>query len=234
MKGFLRGAGAALVIAALASVPASAQIQGSQHDFTAPILGIDSTTNPGVPDTTFNAFYFWPSYAGYGICSSCHTAHNAYDTDTPLWSHDTTTATFSLYTSPTLDNAITQPQGVSKACLSCHDGTVAVNAVHGSIITNNFTGGPVSGPVNLVAGDHGYIGTDLTNDHPISVEYNTALDPGLNPEAVVDAAGFVLYGTGTRTVECGSCHDPHAGPPVHLFLRAYTGYQTNCLICHNK
>src|SRR3990172_716737 len=68
------------------------------------------------------------------VCVFCHTPHGG-ATDVaggaaPLWNRNLSTATYTLYTSPNFD-AINhgQPDGVSKACLSCHDGTVAFDSL---------------------------------------------------------------------------------------------------------
>ncbi|MGZ8899464.1 MAG: hypothetical protein ACXW3Z_05150, partial [Limisphaerales bacterium] len=63
-----------------------------------------------------------------GVCSACHSAHHTDPNQVaPLWNHATTVAAFTPYTSPTLHATARTPDGVSLACLSCHDGTVAVN-----------------------------------------------------------------------------------------------------------
>src|SRR5690606_21340263 len=87
---------------------AQSGIQGSAHDFSA----IDDQQR---------------------ICIFCHTPHNADTTvvDAPLWNHAVTNKTFQLYNSPTFDAVPGQPQGASRLCLSCHDGTVAVDSYGG-------------------------------------------------------------------------------------------------------
>jgi hypothetical protein len=211
MNGLAKGWIALVAVAALAAPRVWAQIDGSKHDF------VNGTSN----------YNFWnPTTQKYGLCSSCHTAHSALSTDAPLWNHTLTTQTFTLYSSSTLDNTISQPSGVSKACLSCHDGVTAINSVGGSLIGNN--GNPL-----IMTGD-AVIGTDLSNDHPVSIVYDNTVDTGLRSPSEVATAGLRLYGTGTKTVECGSCHDPHKPGIAGLFFRPYTGYDTNCLVCHNK
>src|SRR5512139_3149402 len=67
------------------------------------------------------------------VCIFCHTPHGA-STALPvvLWNHaSTAVANYGLYQSATLKGTVSQPAGVSKACLSCHDGTVAVNTLQG-------------------------------------------------------------------------------------------------------
>ena len=97
-------------------------------------------------------------------CLPCHTPHKANITvaDAPLWNHALTTATFTLYSSPTMNATLAQPIGVSKLCFSCHDGTVAVNSFGGT-----------TGTTFIGAGEK--IGPDLRSEHPIGFTYDSAL-----------------------------------------------------------
>ena len=185
---------------------ASADIVGTDHDFST------------------------KGWAGGQICEVCHTPHNS-DTsvaDAPLWNHEVTTATFIPYSSATLDAIVGQPNGISKLCLSCHDGTVALENFGG------FTGG-----TNFVSGG-ALVGTDLTDDHPVSFTYDAALaslDGGLfDPTSQASGLGGtvdddMLFST---QLECGSCHDPHGVPGVGKFLRKSNAASALCLTCHNK
>ncbi|MHC4749606.1 MAG: cytochrome c3 family protein, partial [Planctomycetota bacterium] len=102
--------------------------------------------------------------AGGSACSFCHTPHGAL-TGTPLWSHKLSTAVYNIYQSSSLEANIGQPTGSSKLCLSCHDGTVAVTE---SIRGSSFGGTYIApGAANL--------GTDLSDDHPISFVYSIEL-----------------------------------------------------------
>ncbi len=172
------------------------------------------------------------SSQGWGtteVCQPCHTPHNAGAVnDAPLWNHESTAATFTLYTSPTLDATMGQPSGASILCLSCHDGTVALE---------NF-GGTTTG-THFISGD-ALLGTDLSNDHPVSFIYDTALagvDSGLYDPATVNSG---LGGTISAdmlfadVLQCASCHDVHNGSGVgNLLLKDNTG-SALCLTCHNK
>ena len=99
-------------VCVLLSTGLFAQITGSAHDFST----------------------IAPTWSNDEICLPCHTPHNAKqgaDNLVPLWNHGVTATTFTLYSSPTLTLDATdlgQPDGVSKACLSCHDGTVGLDA----------------------------------------------------------------------------------------------------------
>jgi hypothetical protein len=200
-------------------------ITGSAHDFTG------------------------ASWSGGQICIACHTPHggNTSVTDAPLWNHTVTTATYTLYSTSTMNaGTLAQPSGVSRLCLSCHDGTVAVDSFGGA------TGGTLmTGPNAVGATAQG----SLANDHPIGFVYNTALatadgalyDP--STRSVTIGAGGDKSRTGTVAtqmlfngrLECASCHDVHntftalngtgLGSPL---LRVSKGGSTICLTCHNK
>ena len=163
-------------------------------------------------------------------CDFCHISHRKDPTpgsNLPLWNHEITTASFTLYgNSPTLDATdITQPDGASKMCLSCHDGTVAVDSFGGSTGTYFITGSAL-------------IGTDLSNDHPIYFTYDTILasdDGELHDPA---STNTVLGGTIQDDLlihdkmECNSCHNIHSNTPALLVID--NANSALCLTCHNK
>jgi hypothetical protein len=129
------------------------------------------------------------------ICVFCHTPHGADSSAAvPLWNRTLSTASYNTYASlgtSTLDAASTAVGSVSLACLSCHDGTQAMNTVindPGSGNPNHDVGsGSGTGPhgwvefsqMDQVSGEMIYIGTDLRNDHPISIEYAGGLSGAL-------------------------------------------------------
>ena len=161
------------------------------------------------------------------ICIVCHTPHNGTAVaNAPLWNHDVTSATFTLYTSPTLDATVAQPGSNSLLCLSCHDGTVALESFGGNTGTNFMTGSAL-------------VGTSLNNDHPISFDYNTALsstDDGLaDPSAVNSGLGGTIDADMlfSERMECASCHDVHDNQ-FGSFLRLDNGGSALCLTCHLK
>jgi len=202
------------------------KIEGTHHDFT---------INPHMNEDN--------------LCRVCHTPHHA-NTDvinSPLWNHALTSASYQIYTSPTIDATIGQPSGTSKLCLSCHDGTVAIDSYGGRNGTNH-----------MMSWHMGYLGTDLKNDHPISFEYNSALaaaDKGLEDPSIASSG---LGGTIEEDLlfngrlECSSCHDVHVsrntqgcngchnmggGAPFlkqTLSLRVDNTNSAFCLTCHKK
>lgn len=163
------------------------------------------------------------AWSGGQICIVCHTPHNAKAGYEPLWNHQVTASVFTLYNSSTLNAAPGQPAGTSKLCLSCHDGTVALE---------NF--GTVTTGTTFVTGTQN-LGTDLSNDHPVSFTYDAALataDGGLVTPASASqvVAGIPLF---MSKLECASCHNVHdnAASP---FLRTSNAGSALCLKCHNK
>ncbi len=157
------------------------------------------------------------------VCIFCHTPHNSDTTTGVLWNRTTDSTGFTMYGSATIDMTIAgAPQGVSLACLSCHDGSIGFNEI---------LNGPTLTPAKFMTGAEN-LGKDLSGDHPISVTYNTALDPGFHAIADVEAAGLKLYGSGSDQVECGSCHNPHE--TTTKFLRMPNTASALCLTCHIK
>ena len=178
------------------------------------------------------------------VCIFCHTPHQKTITATPLWNKTLSAqATYGTYTSSTLNATITDVGGastVSNLCLSCHDGTVAVNSLDNksSIGTPTMgTGAELDATGKIAAGRESLIGTSLTNDHPINFNYDAALataDGGLvtpNSASYVDAAHTIpLY---SSKVQCASCHNPHNNAHSSFLRKANSG-SALCITCHNK
>jgi predicted CXXCH cytochrome family protein len=150
------------------------------------------------------------------ICVFCHTPHGGNQAAAaPLWNRKFSTAGYTRYSSlgtTTFDAAEAPIGSVSIACLSCHDGTQAMDAMINSPGSNSpgIASGSSTGDngwtetnvmSNLAASDNGnigdmiYLGTDLRNDHPVSMQYGGG---GFNSGAVngpsVDTA-YAVAGT---------------------------------------
>jgi len=192
----------------VSALPAVAGIQGSVHDFTG------------------------NGWSGGEICGVCHTPHSSnIGTDAPLWNHAISTADYTTYSSPTMDVIADQPTpgGISRMCLSCHDGTIAIDSFGGN---NGSTF--ITGKANL--------GTDLSNDHPIGIQWiHQTFESGsadclnchdlFNPS--VNMGKELKFFNGK--VECPSCHDVHNSKvmDVKLLRKPLAGSQI-CLHCHSK
>lgn len=173
---------------------------------------------------------------GTEVCVFCHTPHNASATAKPLWNRTAAAATYTMYTSTTLQGTPStsgQPEGVSAACLSCHDGATAYESLinPGSMTFSGTTTMAGTRAIGEVSAGNG----DLSNDHPISIDVPLpAADPGLELAATIRGAGLPLYtGTGgSDQVECGTCHDPHS--TAVNFLRIANDGSALCTTCHKK
>lgn len=170
------------------------------------------------------------------VCVFCHTPHQPTGVTTdPLWNHTvTSTASFGVYASPTLQAAPTDIGGtatVSLLCMSCHDGTVGLGSLYNE---PNLEGGEET-PTNVatVIFGHGLVGTDLTNDHPVNFLYDTALATAdgelVDPASSPTVESWLIDGT----VQCSSCHDVH-DPTYRPFLRAPRAQSALCITCHVK
>ena len=179
------------------------------------------------------------------ICLPCHAPHNTIVKDAngtavggPLWNHTLSTATYTLYIDEKTGQGVSGKVDTnSMLCLSCHDGTVAVDSFGGGAGTQQLTGG--------------MLGSDLSNDHPIG---EAAVWPTPNPAYMVDPSLRAAQGImplrnladGRAAVGCTSCHEPHnrkstdhmlwvnnAGATTTVDGRAVDGSGL-CLNCHKK
>jgi len=180
------------------------------------------------------------------------TAPDAYDY-LPLWNHTLPAATvYTMYYpgpgAPASGPKAQQSAGAvvgstSLLCLSCHDGSVAVNSYGNGaqLATSISTGTATIGP-GYVIGKDGI----LQNHHPIGFSYSAVYPTDTeirNPAtASLGGAGFVsthLYASqtlgATDTMECGTCHSVHntGNTGETLLWRSDVSSQL-CLTCHAK
>jgi predicted CXXCH cytochrome family protein len=200
---------AVTLVAVASSSPAAGTITGTPHDLSGRGWG---TTE---------------------LCKFCHTPHLAQSVvGAPLWNHQSTVQSYTLYTSATFANkggiTQTQPGPQSKLCLSCHDGTVANDSFANAGVIQSGTHYITS--TNLIGGNG-----SLTSDHPIAFTYNGALatlDGHLaTPVSLnyVDAASQIPLYAGK--LECASCHAVHDNTYGKFLRTANTG-SALCLTCH--
>jgi len=165
------------------------------------------------------------------ICIFCHTPHNSLS-NAPLWNR--TAGPVQVYT-PYSSSSLTatdvgQPTGSSILCLSCHDGTIAVGgAVASGAIT--MTGVSATGTIPTTA--KGYMGLDLSNDHPISFRYTTTLANAatelVDPTTLTGAVRL----DGNSELQCTSCHDAHDDANGQFLVVSNRG-SALCETCHQK
>jgi hypothetical protein len=177
------------------------------------------------------------------VCVFCHTPHGATTGVAPLWNRQLSNATYTAssgtYTSTSMEANAAElangPGGSSKLCLSCHDGTMAIDKVN---VLNGASNPPVKMIVGSTSGTNvtmptgsgattGFtrnLGTNMGNDHPISFTYNNTLatnDGELRgPDNTV--VGNRVRGSSPKVkmplendqVQCATCHDPHMYDPT--------------------
>lgn len=201
---------AILLAMIVVAAPAGAQITSSKHDLT---TLADAVTK---------------KYDGQ-ICVYCHTPHNATTTSVALWNKSLAgMPTFTMYytagTGPAGNTRDAAPGQASLACLSCHEGTIAIDAIVNEPVTPTGTGGGIMNNINAGAAA---LGTSLTNDHPIAVQLPTGTEWQTAPITNVP-----LFGT--NRVECASCHNPHKPGADLKFLRVANTNSNLCKSCHIK
>ena len=166
---------------------------------------------------------------GGQLCVVCHTPHESITTVTtaPLWNHTLTTKSdFTLYQGVDLQGTIGQPDGISKLCLSCHDGTVGLDAFGGA------AGGVLIGAAYPGVGT-GILDGDLNSEHPISISYENGTGAGQDPD-LKDPAGFTDVALFGGNVECASCHNVHNESGTAALLVVSNAGSAMCFQCHDK
>jgi predicted CXXCH cytochrome family protein len=181
------------MVAAATSIPAVAGIASTKHNLGT--TGLPPVTVGGVT-TTPNQFSGTAE-----ICVFCHTPHGADTTAVvPLWNRSLNATGYTTYDTlgtSTLDGVVAPVGSVSIACLSCHDGVTSMSAVinaPGSGLAGDsaWTGGnwtgdhQTAGVMNGVAA----LGKDLTNDHPIGIQYGGGGITLASPSAATKDSDF--------------------------------------------
>jgi hypothetical protein len=209
------------------------------------------------------------------ICVFCHTPHGADTTAAaPLWNKSLTGiggsgyTTYSSLGSTTIDGLFatdgvsgTSVGSVSLACLSCHDGTQAMDNIINAPGSGGYDatgGGPngraytwdtSTGRVNTdgrLLNANGYIanlGTDLSNDHPIGIQYcgggqSTTSATGACQDKDFKAPRNRVIGSNTVwwVDTTGGTDNVREKSDMILYTRAFgtvTGPSVECASCHD-
>jgi len=178
----------------------------------------------------------------YTLCNFCHIAHKPASVSAPantgplLWNHTLSAVTsYGVYSSDSFNSYNTDIQDLGKSntgtltvsnmCLSCHDGTVAINSWYDPPVANGNT---FMNNTSVIK--------DLTQTHPVNFTYDTTLatKAGILAPASsssVDGAGEIPLFNGK--MQCATCHDPHNGASgifEQNFPTQTSG--TFCTYCH--
>lgn len=184
------------------------------------------------------------------VCVFCHTPHGG-NTAVPLWNRSAPVQTYVTYTSDVLAGLVywaaedPNTHVKTKICLSCHDGTIAlgslVNLPYGAssqIPMDGTAGADVQYGMPKTAA--GYIGLNLSDDHPVAIKHDSAKDLGeLVSGASVSAAVRLYTAAGNNVnadgnyVECTSCHEPHDNQYGKFLVESNAG-SALCTQCHTK
>ncbi|MBO8125681.1 MAG: hypothetical protein H0Z38_00405 [Firmicutes bacterium] len=232
---------AVIIIFGLNLAASAASIVGSKHD-------LSSTT--GITNES-------------QVCIFCHTPHGA-SKQGPLWNREASTAIYTPYASDSLNATIDEIYGSKDdgsggtilndaglttgsspdLCLSCHDGTVAVNSLLNTS-TNDTLPTMTAGLSQFDANgklirEPALLGTDLSNDHPVNFIYSevATADAGI---MAADANGKTVAGKlplFSGKMQCSTCHNVHDPGTDKTgqepFLRDSKVGSAICLDCHNK
>jgi len=234
--------GAVMVLSMFAWTNASAQVALTKHN-----LG---SAGPG-PNT----------FSGTAaVCVFCHTPHGA-DTsaEVPLWNKTladpASYTTYDTLGTSSLDGATAPVGSVSIACLSCHDGVQAMDTVlnapgSGAGGDALWTAGTWTG-TNQTAGrltSFANLGQDLTDDHPIGIQYGGGGITTGTPAAPTNDDDFVQAGAGLGNTQANGRTvwwvDTEATPngtrektDMQLYTRSVRVSNDGsavCLACHVK
>ncbi|OGS92249.1 MAG: hypothetical protein A2Z95_01180 [Gallionellales bacterium GWA2_60_18] len=210
--------------------------------------------------------------AGTGeICVFCHTPHAA-DTSAPvpLWNKQLNSAggytSYSTLNSSTIDAQFaTDGAGgesvgsISLACLSCHDGTQAMDNIINAPGSGGYsaTGGGANGLAYTWAGTQvdvngkmtnaattlAMLGTDLSNDHPIGMQYCGGGPTQASPATACNDGDFVAPESGTLGADVKLWVDTSVGvdgtrekTDMILYNRTFAagvGPSVECASCHD-
>jgi len=240
---------------------------------TVPGTGIDATFHDMSTNGASAALGETADHNGLNrICVYCHAPHNTNKPDTglnkyrPLWNHDPSLQTaFDMYSNGTdvpnqvahqsqamvALSGVTAPGSVSMLCLSCHDGTAAVNSYGyvGNTGAGRGTGGNTVSARAVIGGPGGILGGDLSNHHPIGFPYAAAYpaddeiaDPATSGHLLDATIGVKAGGPQTindllwnGNVECVSCHDVHNTKNGGTkFTWVQDRQSALCITCHLK
>ena len=165
------------------------------------------------------------SSLGISPCGYCHSVHNALGgmglINPGFGTFPSITKVYS--TSTRIFNADIASINKSDAplCLACHDQNSTNSNPYFKIVKERF---------DIRGGTDIYIGTDLSNDHPIGFTFDPSLSPAKIKEPV---KAHVTYGPGGRQMWCSTCHDVHNNEFGNFLVMPNTG-SALCLDCHIK
>jgi hypothetical protein len=247
-------AGCMAALLLMVSGPASAQgIADTRHN-------LGSGAGPAGRNTTTNTAE---------VCVFCHTPHGGATTSpVPLWNKRLgaegvpggggSYTTYDTLQLPSLDGTVAPVGSISLACLSCHDGTQAMDNVINAPGSGGFladgggtdgrawawTGPTVDTATGRMtnAGDRiSMLGTDLSNDHPIGIQYcggglsgtGAAISGTCRDSDFTLPQTQVVNGNQVFWVETGGAGKQRTDMPLYQRATGGLGPLVECASCHD-
>lgn len=202
------------------------------------------------------------------ICVFCHTPHAAATAaPAPLWNKNLPSSssytTYATLNSTTIDGAFTTVGSVSLACLSCHDGSQAMDNIINSPGSGGYdaTGGGATGlaftwssgsiagrvdadgKMTNAATTLAMLGTDVSNDHPIGIQYCGGGPSSTTPSGACKDADFKAPSSATINTNLVWWVDTSVGTTntrektdMILYSRSFGGTTSpsvECASCHD-
>lgn len=226
-------------------------ISNSRHNMT------QSTTSPNVSGAMLE------TRNNYGeVCVYCHTPHGANTAaGVPLWNRalptGTTYQTYDKLNTSSLTQEVFQPGAASLPCLSCHDGSQAIDAILNMPGSGQYSETPnpdawvvtrtgqtkstdhltlveckaCHGDLNFATDFTAFvIGTDLRNDHPVGVNFPTTNGSGTDWKT---PSGNVIRGVVTTKFFDENLNDRMDKGDIRLYGAANGDARVECASCHD-
>ena len=136
------------------------------------------------------------------VCVFCHTPHGAQtNASVPLWNKRLQQPAggytrYSTLNTSTLDGTEAPVGSVSLACLACHDGTQAMDVVINAPGRGGYNAAgaelDAAGISAMTGAPIPMLGSDLANDHPISIQYGGGGCTDANPGCTLRDGDFQI------------------------------------------
>ena len=165
------------------------------------------------------------------VCIFCHTSHGAKTDsnliDPPLWNHSLSSAVYNVLSAGVYNSLDTlsisgfvnagivnmlsspeaSPDGTSRLCLGCHDGTIAIGDVGSesvAIAMNTVSSTCLTSEGKIASTCSAYIGNDLTQKHVVSIAMNDNLIDESVANCTAGQTTYVVYPWDSSSPESGN------------------------------
>lgn len=239
---FKSGLGLVAIVLAIALPAVSGTLVGSKHDMTSlnARAGVEAMTGLAFNNYRDPCIYCHIPSTVKGLAPGAQQIRE--------WNRFMPTGEIQVYDSGTLRGKVGELGAETLLCLSCHDGSMALDMVVNKPENWSMNDeAPLHMKLDLGGGldrctqchdgntahrmDSVAIGRSLMDDHPVGINY-----PGLfDNEDFYRPSSEGRFRNGVRLfnnkVECATCHDVH-NPDIVPFLRVEQ--KDLCITCHNK